>query len=73
MMGGMGGGMMGGMGGGMMGGMGGGMGGMGGMGGGMGGGFFSLPDPKPAVQKAQPKVFDANAIENLKKKPASVK
>lgn len=81
-MGGMGGGMMGGMGmggmGGGMGGMGGGMGGMGmgGMGGGMGGmGMFSLPDPQAPAAQAQPqnKVFDAGAIDQLKKKPGGVK
>ncbi|MBL8851427.1 MAG: hypothetical protein JNG89_17215 [Planctomycetaceae bacterium] len=66
-----GGGMGGGMGG-MGGGMGGMGGGMGGMGGGMGGGgFFSLPDPE--AQPAQPQVFDAGAINQLKKKPGGVK
>lgn len=65
-------GMMGGMGGMGMGGMG--MGGMGGMGmGGMGGGFFSLPDPEVPASKPQPKVFDAGAIDQLKKKPAGGK
>jgi len=52
---------------------GGGFGGGGGGFGGGGGGFFSLPDPEQPAAKAQPKVFDAGAIDQLKKKPARAK
>jgi hypothetical protein len=63
----------GGLGGGGFGGGGGGFGGGGGGFGGGGGGFFSLPDPEQPAAKAQPKVFDAGAIDQLKKKPARAK